>query len=144
VDFEARIAALETLEPGLETDRAGTLGEALEHWTDGAIKLAITHLLLKLRADRPGLFASGDYEPLTLTGEAARHAVGFTRTDGEAKIAVICALQPGIARSDEGGAVNLPAGSWRDLFSGETVDGGQGVDLSAVFALLPVAVLIAG
>jgi (1->4)-alpha-D-glucan 1-alpha-D-glucosylmutase len=142
VDFEARIRALEALKPALETDRAETLREALEHWTDGKIKLAITHLLLNLRAERPGLFASGDYTPLPLTGDAARHAVGFTRTNGETTIAVLCALHPGRGRSGEDAAVNLPAGRWRDLFSGETIEGGRSVDLASVLGLLPASVLI--
>jgi hypothetical protein len=46
-------------------------GELLDNWSDGRIKLFLTHRLLTFRRENPELFRYGSYRPLGLTGEFA-------------------------------------------------------------------------
>lgn len=50
------------------------------HWQDGRIKLALTHALLRLRRQFPGLFANGAYEPVRVSGPHAGHIIAFARS----------------------------------------------------------------
>ena len=62
VDFAARQAAV-----GGEPD-----WDALaKSWTDGRIKLALTHRLLALRDNLPAVFRDGDYRPVEVPGRSA-------------------------------------------------------------------------
>ncbi len=142
VDYETRDEALRLLQPALERDPASVLRDLLINWSDGRIKLALTTLLLRLRADHPTLFASGGYEPLTITGEPAQ-ALGFLRSEAETQVAVLVAPYPGAREAEphwQGGAV-LPDGAWRDL-GGRTIAGGREVPLDELFDLLPATVLV--
>ena len=56
--------------------------ELLDNWQDGRVKLRLLAGLLALRRDMPGLFAEGSYEPLTVSGLAARHVFAFRRRQG--------------------------------------------------------------
>jgi (1->4)-alpha-D-glucan 1-alpha-D-glucosylmutase len=142
VDFAERIAALDALRPALEGDRTALLTSLLEAWPDGRIKLAVTHLLLTLRTERPSLFAEGGYQALDLGGHA--HAVGFLRGEGDAQVAVVAALHPG-SHAKEGRpgdtSVRLPPGAWCDVLSGRTIPGGQ-TSLATLLSVLPAAVLV--
>ncbi len=142
VDYETRAEALRTLRPALQRDPQGVLRDLLLNWSDGRIKLALTILLLELRADHPTLFAAGGYEPLAVTGETSQ-ALGFLRSEGEAQVAVLVAPYPGSRESGAHwqGTAALPDGEWRDL-GGRTIVGGREVPLAELFDLLPAAVLV--
>jgi len=143
VDFGVRQAALATLAPALaREDRRALLRDLVQAWPDGRIKLAVTHLLLALRRERPELFAGGGYHPLAVGGLAAQHAVGFLRGEGDDQVAVLAALHPGLRAATGWGdtTVELPAGRWRDVLSGRVFDGGN-AGLAGLLEDLPVAVL---
>ena len=127
VDYERRRALLE---------RGTSLGQAYEHWQDGAVKLALTKLLLDLRAEQPALFAHGSYEPIDVEGGADR-VIAFRRDHGDRSVAVLARRFPG---SDEavGGDVALP-GEWRDVLAGGTV---VASDVGALLGGFQVAVLL--
>jgi len=75
VDFAALQAALAA--------RAGSdpgWGELAAQWTDGQIKLALTHRLLALRNALPALFRDGAYEPVEVTGPHRDHILAFSRS----------------------------------------------------------------
>ena len=57
-------------------------GELLDNWSDGRIKLFLTHRLLTFRREKAELFQRGSYEPLSLTGEFADCCVAFARETG--------------------------------------------------------------
>ena len=144
VDYETRAAALAELQPALERDLAGTLRSLLVDWAAGRITLAVTTLLLRLRAQLPDLFAQGSYDALAIAGEKTSQALGFLRREGENQIAVLVAPYPGLRESDpdwNDTRATLPEGEWRDLFSGRIFTGGE-TDLAALFDLLPAAVLV--
>ncbi|KIC56341.1 malto-oligosyltrehalose synthase [Microbacterium hominis] len=103
----------------------------------GAAKLLVVSRTLRLRREHPELFAR--YTPLPVAGEAAAHALAFDRGGA---IAVATRLPAGLAARGGWGdtAVMLPAGSWRDGFTGRVVDGGP-ASLGILLADLPVALL---
>ena len=58
---------------------------------------------------------------------------------------MLVALYPGLREADpdwKGAAASLPEGSWRDLFSGQEIGGGEDMPLARLFELLPAAVLV--
>ena len=144
VDFDVRAAALAALQPRLADDRAATLGALAQAWTDGQIKLAVTQLLLALRARHPLIFAEGDYQPLMIEGPDAGHALGFGRQLDDEGLVVAVALHPGQREHHSAiqATVNLPPGQWEHLFSGQRLEGGAPAALGALFDLIPAAVLV--
>jgi (1->4)-alpha-D-glucan 1-alpha-D-glucosylmutase len=91
VDFPLRRTLLEELERdfgsgAVPRERLRGLVEDLE---DGRIKLYLTWKCLGLRRRAQALFERGDYLPLTMTGQRAKHLCGFARRRGA--LAVIAA-----------------------------------------------------
>ena len=62
VDFAARRAAL-------DTSAAPDWAALASSWTDGRIKLALTHRLLMLRNELPAVFADGAYDVIRVIVE---------------------------------------------------------------------------
>ena len=84
VDFGARQAVLAA---SAEPDWV----ELASHWTDGRIKLALTHRLLPLRKELPALFRDGTYEPVEVTGPHRDQIVAFRRSSGRNRVVVAAA-----------------------------------------------------
>ncbi len=104
---------------------------------EGAAKLLVVSRALRLRRDRPELFA--DYTPLTATGSAANHAFAFDRGGA---ITLATRLPAGLAAAGGWGdtSLDLPSGRWTDELTGRTFDGATKVaDLLQIY---PVALLI--
>src|SRR5947209_3407682 len=97
-----------------------TRSQLLEELPSGPPKLRVTAAALRLRRDRPATFAAG-YAPVEATGAAARHVLAFRR--GDDVISVATRLPVGLQRAGGWGdtALTLPAGSWRDVLTGEVV-----------------------
>jgi (1->4)-alpha-D-glucan 1-alpha-D-glucosylmutase len=107
-------------------------------------KLLVVSRALRLRRDHPEWFLGeqSTYVPVaTTTGNAV--AVGRGDDDGVQVVAVLTRLAVSLA--GYGGwhehTVSLPEGSWRDLLSGRTTDGGP-VRLAELLTDLPVALLV--
>ena len=106
-------------------------------------KLAVTASALRLRQRERAAFvgATAGYQPLpTSTG----HAVAYARTaDGEARVVTIVPRLT-VSLASHGGfgdhTVVLPEGRWRNVLTGETVDGGS-VRFLDVLGDLSVALL---
>jgi len=133
-------------------------GELLETWRDGRVKQFVLRRLLETRRDSPALFAAGDYQPLTVTGEGRDHVLAFARSDGDCWAVVVV---PRLVQSLVGpgefpvGAtcwtnteVVLPLRSVRpltDVLSGREFAAPAGrLPLSQLFDALPLAVLASG
>ena len=144
VDFASRAAAL-------AANADADWPELAAHWTDGRIKLALTHRLLSLRNEMPALFRDGAYEPVEVAGPDRDHILAFRRSAGRDLVVVAVARQ--MARMSDGGHC-WPGGNWqaelkldhkmgtglRDALSRSgTIF--QGLEISRLFAALPVAVL---
>jgi (1->4)-alpha-D-glucan 1-alpha-D-glucosylmutase len=105
----------------------------------GAAKLLVVSRTLRARRDNPEWFAG--YEPLEVTGSAAKHLVAFDRGG---VVVVATRLPAGLAAEGWGDtALQLPNGAWRDLFTGERVVSDiAGVAADALLTRLPVALLV--
>ncbi|MEZ5102063.1 MAG: alpha-amylase family glycosyl hydrolase [Thermoleophilia bacterium] len=82
-------------------------------------KLATIQRLLALRARRPDDLGAGAYEPL----DAGERAVAFRRGEG---VLVAVALDPDATVVPLGGR---PAGTWRDVLTGDVVEPGPALPL---------------
>jgi (1->4)-alpha-D-glucan 1-alpha-D-glucosylmutase len=102
VDFFAREIAL--------SSSAYDWPALIQRWPDGGIKLALTHRLLKLRAEYPDVFHAGAYEPIEVTGPDAEHVLSFARSTRQKRIVVVVARHFGRIT---GGGVRWPSPSWR-------------------------------
>jgi (1->4)-alpha-D-glucan 1-alpha-D-glucosylmutase len=110
----------------------------------------VTARLLELRREQPELFASGDYQPLEIgDGRNADRLGAFARRHGETVlVAAVPRLVYGIYRDGEPadwGAteIALPsAGPWRNVFTGEALEGRDRIRAADLFRRFPVAVLI--
>jgi (1->4)-alpha-D-glucan 1-alpha-D-glucosylmutase len=112
--------------------------QAMARADDGAPKLWLIARLLEQRLRLPELFESTSYAPLTAVGAKARHAVSFVRD----RLAVIVPrLLIGLADDWAGTALELPAGRWTNLLTGDEVNGGAPIELSELLRAFPVAVL---
>ncbi len=176
VDFGQRVRYLDELEPWLDErsprpieEQTAAIGQLLDHWEDGRVKLFITALGLRLRRRLPRVFLDGDYLPLEATGElangdvAAEHVVAFARRfEDPCVLAVVPRLVTGLTTEDQ--PLPIGAGVWastrlqlaadlasrpyRNLVTGErlqpTEDGGTpGIRLADCFRDFPVALLLA-
>ena len=150
VDFPSRRAALEAGE-----SPAGLLS----HWKDGRVKQAVIARALALRAQRPELFAEGDYLPLEIQGAKAAHLLAFARRrGGQAAITVVTRLpaallgearQPLVPAEAWGDtAILLPPdmpGALTDVLNGGEVPAPDGsLRAATLLARLPVALLSLG
>ena len=124
-------------------------GELLDNWSDGRIKLFLTHRLLTFRRENPELFRDGSYRPLGLTGEFADCCIAFAR-EWEGKSIVVLAPRlssrigfPPIGDVWRDTVVQLPNGfaMENELLTGEKIAAAGSLTLARAFARLPLAVV---
>ena len=157
VDFAARGASLAA---ALAPDAEGP-GSLMAAWRDGRVKQAVIARVLALRARDPDLFIAGAYVPLRVEGPLAEHVLAFARTQGDrAAIVAVSRLSVAAGIGDtplvvpgrwKGTAMVLPRNlaerNAKNVLVGRMGDSAQGemaagrLALSALFAMLPVAVL---
>jgi (1->4)-alpha-D-glucan 1-alpha-D-glucosylmutase len=163
VDFECRRRLLGDLEPWLATDdaapgsdRAAAVTSLIDSWPDGRIKLFVSALGMRLRRRRPALFLDGDYRPLVTRGPAADHVIAFERAHGRDSLIVLAprltaslATASGVPLGREAWrstSVDLPTrrpSTFRELLTGARLEAIGGLSVSDVFAVCPVAILLA-
>lgn len=132
VDFEARKELLASLD-------GATPEYVLEREDTGLPKLWVIRQALRLRRERPAAFgAEGGYAAIHARGAKADHAVAFMR--GEDVAVLIPRLVLGIRGGWCDTAISLPAGAWRNVLTGDTVDGGE-LPVADMLARFPVALL---
>ncbi|MDQ1126368.1 (1-_4)-alpha-D-glucan 1-alpha-D-glucosylmutase [Microbacterium sp. SORGH_AS 505] len=103
----------------------------------GAAKLLVVSRALRLKRDHPELFTR--YTPMTVTGEAADHAVAFDRGGA---VAVATRLPAGLAAHGRWGDTEVltHAGPTVDVLTGRRFDGGR-LRLADLLDTYPVALL---
>ncbi len=128
VDYGIRRETLERIDRGWQPPVDET----------GAAKLLLVSRVLRLRRERPDLFAR--YTPLETAGATGAHAIAFDRGG---VVALATRLPIGLASAGGWGdaVVMLPAGRWRDELTGRIVPGGA-APLAHVLAEYPVALLV--
>ncbi|GAA1990929.1 malto-oligosyltrehalose synthase [Microbacterium pumilum] len=129
VDFALRARLLAEIDAGAQPPVDAT----------GAAKLLVTARSLRLKRDRPDLFAR--YTPMSVVGEAGAHAVAFDRGGA---LAVATRLPVGLARRGGWGDTVLlrHSGSTTDVFTGRRFEGST-IPLRDLLATYPVALLAA-
>ena len=139
----AGLALLRLTSPGVPDTYQGTETEQLvlvdpdnrrpvAFTGDGSLKFRVTRAALRLRRERPALFAG--YRPLAAPG----HLVAFAR-GGDRLVVVVTRLTGESA--DRSSPVDLPPGPWRELLSGAGLPGGP-TPAGELLAALPHALLV--
>jgi (1->4)-alpha-D-glucan 1-alpha-D-glucosylmutase len=109
---------------------------ALRAMTDP--KIRVVAAALRLRRERPDVFASGGYRPVLASGSAREHVVAFQRGDD-----VVVATSRWTVRLADSGwgdtSLALPAGDWTDRLTGRQFTGR--VAVADLYAELPVTLL---
>lgn len=163
VDYARRAAMLRSLDERLHdrsTDMAAFARELVANKADGRIKLYLIQRALRLRREIPALFAEGSYVPLEAQGAHADQVVAFARRHEDAEIVVVAprlvTRLAGEDRAPVGDVWNSdllvlpgaePGATYRQLFTNRRIkigeqDSRRGLPLAAVFADLPIALLI--
>ncbi len=113
VDYEARKTMLKQLISQSRKDSAALMQQLSSNPFDGRIKLWLTHILLSLRKQQPELFANGEYIPLEVKGEFARHAMAYARRHQNDWVIVVVPLITG-ALSQKPKGEYLSEVNWED------------------------------
>jgi (1->4)-alpha-D-glucan 1-alpha-D-glucosylmutase len=137
VDYSRRATMLKKV-------KSASIDTLLRRWQDGRIKMFVTWKALELRGQLPELFRDGSYEPI----DAGPNVVAFVRRhqDDAVLVAVprlIASLvKPGTFPIGEtwGNASLRASGRWRNVFTGESLDG-ETIAVRSLFETFPVAVL---
>nr|WP_183985525.1 malto-oligosyltrehalose synthase [Deinobacterium chartae] len=147
VDYALHARYLEEIESRSERPLE-LVGELLENYRDGRVKLYVTWKALQQRNRDPQLFVHGAYVGL----EAGEHAVAFARQhEGRTLITAVPRFSLRLTEGQQPwplggvwGNTRLPlteAGRYRNLLTGEVLEGESSLDLAEVFAHFPVALL---
>ncbi len=135
IDFAARARVLAALDKP-------DWGRLTQDWSNGHIKLAWTRHLLKLRGELAEMFTDGDYQPLEVSGPQRDHVIAFARRRG--RDAAIVAVARSCAAFTQAGRAWPRADAYDgaiDIKGYRTEAGESGLELSALFRHLPVAVM---
>lgn len=134
VDFAARAKMLDAIAGSpLDPERLTARPET------GAAKLWLVRQALHLRRRRPELYREGgDYLPVEAAGPRSDHVVAFLR--GGAAMTLVPRLTVAVANDWQGTTVELPAGRWRNLLTGDDPQGGE-IPVAGLLRRFPVALL---
>jgi (1->4)-alpha-D-glucan 1-alpha-D-glucosylmutase len=160
VDYALRAAILGELDAiasGTEESLTARVHALLATPHDGRLKMWVISRVLALRRDYPPLFARGEYVPINVTGERARHVVAHARRQENSGFVAVAGrlfaslgLEQGVAPvgEDAWGNATLgldflpPATQLFDVLTGAVHELNAGsVAVARVFATLPVALL---
>ena len=133
VDFELRRRLLAEI---------GSLpvSEILNRHAEGLPKLFLLQRVLSARRRFAEAFGrKGNYRPLAAEGERCTHLVAYMR--GGQAVTLAPRRVVDLNGDWRNTVVELPAGTWKNVFSGERFSGGT-QELSRMFARFPVALLV--
>jgi (1->4)-alpha-D-glucan 1-alpha-D-glucosylmutase len=147
VEFALRQKLLEEVTAGLGRPKE-LAADLLRRFTDGGIKLLVTHLALRTRARLRDLFLHGDYTPLV----GGEHVVAFARSHASGRLIVVVPRLPftltgGTAPWAVGAAwgaqtLAIPHGKYRDVFTGRAHPGSLSTRLGDLLLDFPLALLV--
>jgi (1->4)-alpha-D-glucan 1-alpha-D-glucosylmutase len=147
VDYDLRFRLLDEIaakEPGEAMPRF------FQNWQDGRFKFAAVKAILTCRQSLPGVFAEGSYDPLLVQGADTDEVCAFSRQhDGTAVVVAVARFPTRWEARGCGprGMLPLPEAfhgiTWRNLLTGRNFRAAAGgLDLNALFADVPAAVLL--
>jgi (1->4)-alpha-D-glucan 1-alpha-D-glucosylmutase len=134
VDYEIRQAMLAELDSGLAVE------EIMKRMDSGLPKMWLIRRALQLRREQPQWFDErSSYSPLQIDGFKAMHVIAFLRADSVAAIAPRWNVKLGGGFGST--TVELPAGRWKNLLTGEAVNGGR-ARVQSLLQRFPVALMV--
>jgi (1->4)-alpha-D-glucan 1-alpha-D-glucosylmutase len=134
IDYEVRQSLLAELRGGMSVD------DVMQRMESGMPKLWVIYKTLQLRSKKPEWFDErSDYTPLPVEGSKQSHLVAFRRGERVAVLAPRWNLK--LAGAFGSTTVELPAGSWTNLFTDEVMNG-EKARAQNLFRRFPVALLI--
>ncbi|MGV3485104.1 MAG: malto-oligosyltrehalose synthase [Planctomycetaceae bacterium] len=111
VDYDHQRAALKDLQARYQADPQGLFRILGRDWSDH-LKLLVTMRVLDARRQHWPVFASGDYQPLEVEGDRARHLLAFARRHGDQWMMVVVPRLPfGLGKHAAAGAIQ-PLEEW--------------------------------
>jgi (1->4)-alpha-D-glucan 1-alpha-D-glucosylmutase len=133
VDFDLRRRLLAEI-------RTLSITEILNRHAEGLPKLFLLQRVLSARGRCAEAFgAKGAYRPLAADGNRSGHLVAFVR--GEKAATLAPRLVVGLDGNWGNTVIDLPAGNWENVFSGEHFSGGT-QKLTRLLAHFPVALIV--
>jgi (1->4)-alpha-D-glucan 1-alpha-D-glucosylmutase len=134
VDYESRKAMLAELEAGMGVE------EIMDQMDSGLPKQWVLYKALHLRREKPEWFGrEAAYSPLPVDGSKQAHLIAFSRGDSVAVLASRWNVKLGGGFGST--TVQLPRGTWSNIFTGEKVNGGS-TRAQQLFRKFPVALLV--
>ncbi|MGB7267870.1 MAG: malto-oligosyltrehalose synthase, partial [Terracidiphilus sp.] len=134
IDYEARQVMLAELKAGMSVE------EIMNRMDSGMPKLWVLYKTLQLRRENPEWFdKEAAHIPLSVEGSKQEHLVAFSRGDSVAVLAPRWNVKLGSGFGAT--VVELPAGKWTNVFTGEAVKGGS-ARVQHLFRRFPVALLV--
>ena len=133
VNFDKRIAALETIADSEPIATGKQLHDLVDHWQDGRVKMYLIWRAVHFRGAHQDLFREGELVPIQAAGKHAHNVVAFQRRKGDESALVVvptflsqvCATICPISDVDWGDTVLLlPQGApleWSSALTGTRV-----------------------
>lgn len=129
VDFNHRKHLLNSLNLSPE--------EILQKMDEGLPKLYLIQKTLTLRKQRPDLFTT--YTPLYAQGEKNKHVISFLRAS--TLITIVPRFPLRLNNNWENTTLDIPPGTWHNIFTNDTLNGGRPIPLPELLSRFPVALL---
>ncbi len=134
IDYQSRKAMLAELEAGVSVE------EIMSRMDSGMPKLWVLYKALHLRREKPEWFGrEAAYSPLQVDGPKQAHLIAFSRGDSVAVLAPRWNVKLGGGFGST--TVQLPQGTWSNVFTGEKVKGGR-TRAQQLFRRFPVVLLM--
>lgn len=156
VDYLYRQNLLNELKQKANEDIEALTASLMETPEDGRIKLYITWRVLNFRLQNPSLFHQGNYQPIGVKGEKAKHVIAFSRTH-ELKQMIVAAgrFYTSLLNSDVINPIGKVwknttlvfsshlEGNYRDLLNGNfiSIAKDQEISLEQIFTKFPFTIL---
>ena len=136
VDYDVRRSMLVELQAGMPVE------EILKRIDSGLPKLWVIHKALHLRKERPEWFdRNSSYRPLAVEGSKKEHVIAYLR--GESVAVIVSRWNARLGGNFASIVVQIPEGSWNNLLTGESFDGGS-LRAQNLLRRFPVALLVRG
>ncbi len=158
VDYTSQRHLLDEMESALvdPAARGAAAARLLEQWTDGAIKLYVTTLGLRLRREHPKLFLEGEYVPVPASGARSEHVVAIERSfEDHAVVAIAPRLSSSLTSTEHPWPLGEP--SWGDttvalsdlagrdllnIFTGNRFRAAESLLVAELLQAFPVALIV--
>jgi len=89
VDFDKRMAILETITNAEAVESGRELHDLVQHWQDGRIKMYLIWRAVHFRGEHQDLFREGELVPIQVAGRYGRNVIAFLRRRGEESALVV-------------------------------------------------------